>query len=141
VRQVVARAELPLPLLAAFGSERVYEVATGDPARGVAAGRPASVVWRSGGATIDLGDPAAIEGVVFEIGDGPWIDRPRIWSSMDGRRWEFAQGEASLADAVVSLCLDPAHGLGAIRFPLRTARFVRLDPRVPMAPRAPSVLP
>jgi hypothetical protein len=74
--------------------------------------------------------------VAFEIGDGPWIDRPMIESSMDGRHWDVAEGEASLGNAVVSLCRDPVHGLGEVRFPLRTARFIRLDPRVPTAPTA-----
>jgi hypothetical protein len=136
VRHVVSRAELSLPLLASFGGEQVYGVAIGDPARAVEMGRPVSVVWRSEGATLDLGDPATIEGVAFEIADGPWIDRPRIWFSMDGRRWDAADGAASLADAVVSLCRDPVHGRGEIRFPLRMARFIRLDPRVPTAPGA-----
>lgn len=131
VRQVVARDDLSLPLLAAFGSERVYDVPPGDPARAVEPGRPALVVWRGAGATLDLGNPAPIEAVVFEIGDGPWIDRPRIASSVDGRRWDVAEGEASLGDAAMSLCRDPVHGLGEIRFPLRTARFIRMDPRIP----------
>jgi len=136
VRHVVARADLSLPVLAVFGSERVYEVPEGDPARAVEPGRPASVVWRSGGPTLDLGDPAPIEAIAFEVGDGAWLDRPRFSSSVDGRRWEAGEGTASLADAVVSLSRDPRHGLGEIRFPLRTARFIRLDPRLPMTPLA-----
>jgi PA14 domain len=138
VRQVVARDDLSLPVLASFGSERVFDVPPGDPARAVEAGRPASVVWKGEGATLDLGEAVPIEAVAFEIGDGPWIDRPRIASSMDGHHWDAAEGDASLGDAVVSLYRDPIHGLGEVRFSRRTARFIRLDPRVPTSPVAAS---
>lgn len=72
--------------------------------------------------------------MTFEIGDGDWIAAPWVEVSPDGLAWERVPATASLADAVVSLGLDQAHGQGEVRFAPRTARWVRLDPRVPARP-------
>ena len=72
--------------------------------------------------------------MTFEIGDAEWIAAPWVELSADGVAWERVTAEASLADAVVSLGLDPPHGRGEVRFAARTARWVRIDPRVPARP-------
>jgi hypothetical protein len=41
------------------------------------------------------------------------------------------EATASLADATLSLMKDPRHGRGEVRFAPQTARFLRLDPRLP----------
>jgi hypothetical protein len=134
VSQVVSRDARPLPLLAAFGDERIYGVPGGDVARAVSPGRAVPVVWRGDRSTLDLGEPAPLEAIVFEIGDDAWVERPRLWFSVDGAHWDAGEGTASLADAVLSLCRDPRRGLGEVRLPTRTTRFVRLDPRLPVRP-------
>jgi len=53
---------------------------------------------------------------------------------MDGARWEETIGQASLADAALSLTRDPRRGLGEIRVPKTAARYVRLDPALPARP-------
>ena len=63
-----------------------------------------------------------------------WIAAPWVDVSADGVTWERLTAEASLADAVVALGLDPRHGRGEVRFTARAARWVRLDPRVPARP-------
>jgi len=134
VQHVVTRRDMPLPLLARFGDERIQALPAGEAAQPVAAGRPVAVTWRSGGALLDLGAAQALERVSFEIDDGAWVERPRLFFSLDGARWEAAEGWASLADGTMSLGLDPRHGRGEVRFPLRTTRFVRLDPALPARP-------
>ena len=69
--------------------------------------------------------------VVFEIGDGEWVSRPRVRVSVDGRDWEDVAAEASLPDAVLSLYRDPRTGRGEVRFSPRLARLLWLDPRLP----------
>jgi hypothetical protein len=44
------------------------------------------------------------------------------------------EGTASLADATLSLYRDPRLGKGEVRFSPQLARFVRLDPALPMKP-------
>jgi hypothetical protein len=138
VRRVVAASDLPLPLVARFGNERVYAVPAGDVARRASVeGRAAATLWKDReGALADLGAPGLVGEIAFELGDGPWIASPRLSVSVDGRRWEPVRGAASLADAVVSLCRDPRHALGVVRIATCRARFVRLDPDLPARPGA-----
>ena len=135
VRDIVTRAEEPLPLLTAFGDERVYAVPDGDraraPVRGALTG-PAT--WGPDGIVVDAGASRTMQRVTFEIGDAEWISDPWVDVSPDGVTWERVIAQASLADAVVSLVIDPRHGQGEVRFAARTARWVRLDPRVPARP-------
>jgi len=138
VRDVVSRTDEPLPLLATFGEERVYGVPDGERA---SAPLPGTLVgptaWGRDGVVVDSGASRTIHRVTFEIGDAEWIAEPWVDVSPDGVAWERVIAEASLADAVVSLGLDPPHGRGEVRFAARTARWVRVDPRVPA--RAPLV--
>jgi catechol 2,3-dioxygenase-like lactoylglutathione lyase family enzyme len=135
VRDVVSRGEEPLPLVARFGAESVYGVPAGERARAPA---PAAVAgptaWGRDGVVVDSGFRRTIHRVTFEIGDAEWIAAPWVDVSADGVAWERVAAEASLADAVVALGLDPPHGRGEVRFAPRTARWVRLDPRVPARP-------
>jgi hypothetical protein len=134
VTHVVARDERPLPLLARYGEERIYGVPAGDAAAPAVAGRVVPAIWGRRGAELDLGAPVAIERVAFELSSAPWVERPRVQLSSDAASWEDAEATASLADAALSLARDPRHGLGELRFPARTARYVRLDPRLPARP-------
>src|SRR5688572_29864670 len=135
VRDVVSRTEEPLPLLATFGDERVYGVPDGarasPPLPGTLVG---PTTWGRDGVVVDSGASRTIHRVSFEIGDAEWIAHPWVDVSPDGVAWERVIAEASLADAVVSLGLDPPHGRGEVRFAARTARWVRVDPRVPARP-------
>jgi hypothetical protein len=135
VRDVVSRTDEPLPLLAAFGGERVYGVPDGEkasaPVPGILTGPTA---WGRDGIVVDTGASRTIRRVTFEIGDAEWIANPWVDVSADGVTWERLVAEASLADAVVSLGQDPRHGRGEVLLAARTARWVRLDPRVPARP-------
>jgi hypothetical protein len=135
VRDVVSRAEETLPLLATFGDERVYGIPEGESARipgpGTLIGPTA---WGPDGIVVDTGASRAIHHVTFEIGDAEWVATPWVDVSADGIAWERLSAEASLADAVVALGLDPRHGRGEVRFATRTARWVRIDPRLPARP-------
>ncbi len=141
VRHVVSRAELPLPLLVRLGGEGVYEVTAGDEAAVVRPGRPVPTLWTADGPQIDLGRPTFVERVTFPLADGAWVAEPRIWLSSDGVAWEEVSGQASLADATLSLTRDPVGALGELQIPPREARFVRLDPTLPAAPGVLGVLP
>ena len=74
--------------------------------------------------------------VSFELGNGPWVARPLVTASLDGRDFVPVDATASLADATLSLMRDPRHGRGEVRFDARRARFVRLDPSLPVQPGA-----
>jgi hypothetical protein len=135
VRDVVSRMELPLPLTASFGAERAYAVP--DGARAAIprpAGRTGPTAWTRDGIVIDLGDQRTVERVVFEIGEAEWIAEPRVEVSPDGARWERVAATASLGDAVAALYADPRAGRGEVRFAPRSARWLRIDPRVPARP-------
>lgn len=135
VRDVVSRLDEPLPLLATFGDERVYDVPGGERARApVPATRTGPTAWGRDGIVIDTGALRTVHRLTFEIGDAEWIAAPWVEVSADGMAWERQIAEASLADAVVSLGLDPRQGRGEVRFAERTARWVRVDPRVPARP-------
>ena len=54
--------------------------------------------------------------------------------SIDKKAWTSVDATASLADATLSLMKDPRHGLGEVRFAPQTARYFRLDPRLPARP-------
>jgi hypothetical protein len=132
VTEVVSSGALDWPELASFGSERVHAVPGGEAAHAVGHGDAAPTRWGSEGVVVDLGSPRPVEAVVFGVGDGEWVSRPRVRASLDGRAWDDVAAFASLADAAVSLYQDPRAGLGEIRFPARTVRFVALDPRLPL---------
>jgi hypothetical protein len=113
----------------------VYEVPGGEAAgapRAATATGPTS--WSPDGIVVDTGALRAIRRVVFEIGEREWVAEPWVDVSPDGVTWERVAAEASLADAVVALGLDPRHGRGEVRFAPRDARWVRVDPRVPARP-------
>lgn len=134
VSHIVTRDDRSLPLLARFGDERVYAVPAGETARDVRRGRAYPTLWGRNGCTLDLGEPLSVAGLVFEVSDEPWLALPRVAFSTDGARWEETTGQASLADAALSLTRDPRHGPGEIRVARTTARYVRLDPALPVRP-------
>ena len=135
VRDVVSRTDEPLPEAARFGEERIYGVPEGEVAQAPALGTlTGPTVWERDGIVVDTGASRTIHRVTFEIGDGEWIAFPRVDVSADGIAWERVAAEASLADAVVALGLDPPHGRGEVRFASRATRWRRLDPRVPARP-------
>jgi hypothetical protein len=134
VSNVVTSEDGPLPVVARFGDERILDIPPGESATAVSAGRAVAVIWGHRGGMLDLGEPRAVERIAFEIDDGPWLDRPRLFFSLDGARWEREETRASLADATLSLMRDPRRGLGEVRFPPRTARLIRLDPNLPARP-------
>jgi len=132
VTEVVSRTPLDWPTLAAFGAERIHGVPPGPAARAVERGDAVPTLWGREGAVVDLGEVRPLAGIVFEVGHGDWVKRPRLRVSRDGREWETVEAEASLADAALSLYRDPRAGRGEIRFPPRTVRFVALDSRLPI---------
>jgi hypothetical protein len=82
-----------------------------------------------------------VDGLVFELADGPWVAAPRLQRSLDGKAWEDLEATASLADATLSLYRDPRRGRGALRFAPVEARFLRVLPEVPVRPGVLEVLP
>jgi hypothetical protein len=125
-----------------FAGERVAEVGDGDAARLVPAGEPVATRFAADGLTIVLPEPRRIGRVAFVMSDAEWVTSPRVEVSADGFAWEpVATIHASLADATLSLYRDPTHGRGEVRFAPRTARFLRLDPRLPVRPGALEVGP
>jgi hypothetical protein len=135
VSDVVTRGEESLPEEARFGDERVYAVPDGPAAEAPAAANlTGPTAWAGDGVVVDLGSTREIRRVTFEIGDAEWIAAPVVDLSADGVTWERVTAEASLADAVVALGRDQAHGRGELRFAPRAARWLRIDPRVPMRP-------
>jgi hypothetical protein len=141
VRHVVVRTATAWPEAARFGEERIAEVPPGDTARAVAAGKPEPTLWAADGIVVDLGSPQATSGVTFELSEAPWIATPRVEASADGTGWTALAATASLADATLSLMRDPRHGRGAVLFAPITARYLRLDRRLPARAAALGVLP
>jgi hypothetical protein len=136
-RHVVSASDHPLPVVAAFGTDRIYEVPAGDIATVPAAeGPPRPTLWTADAVLIDLGEPRTAGRVVFELDDRPWLDRPAVSASVDGRTWTPLDARASLADATLALYRDPRRGRGEVRFPPTTARWLRLDARLPARPAA-----
>ncbi|HEY7511209.1 MAG TPA: discoidin domain-containing protein, partial [Vicinamibacteria bacterium] len=140
-RHVVGAGAEPLPIAASIDGARVYDVPPGDHALVPEGGPPAPTLWSAEGPTVDLGAPRAVSRIVFELDDRPWLDRPGVVTSLDGASWTPLDARASLADATLALYLDPRHGRGAVTFAPVTARWVRLDPRLPARPGALAAAP
>jgi hypothetical protein len=134
VTDIVARRDYGLPVRGHFAEDLVLSLPAGDEARVVEEGLPGPTLWGPGGATLDLGAPRDVGRVSFELGDGAWKARPTLSVSLDGVSWTRVAGEASLADAVLSLTRDPRGARGEVRFGPVRARFVRLDPALPVSP-------
>jgi hypothetical protein len=131
VTHVVSAAPLNLPPEASFGADRVFALSAGETAREVAPGQPVATLWTAGGALIDLGSPRTVSRVIYTVSDGPWVDRPQVQASLDGKSFDTVEARASLADATLSLYRDPRQGRGEVLFEPRAARHLRLGPRVP----------
>ncbi|MGE0455161.1 MAG: PA14 domain-containing protein [Vicinamibacteria bacterium] len=131
VSDVTSRKTLPLPLAFEAPDERVYTVPSGPAAAEVRPAPAAATLWTHDAILLDLGSVRSVSRVTFEVGDGDWIDAPRVLVSEDGHEWREAPARASLADATLSLYRNPRAGLGELRLgPLR-ARQLRLDGRLP----------
>jgi hypothetical protein len=141
VRHVVTREALDLPVAAAFAEETVYEVPDGPAATRVTAGEPAPTRWDARWVTVDLGEVRPVSGLVFELGDGPWNESPRVVVSRDGQAFEEVEARASLADATLSLYRDPRRGRGHVLFGPRDARILRIERAFPIRPGALQVVP
>jgi hypothetical protein len=134
VSDVVARSDEALPLQARFTEERIYAVPAGAAAAPVSPGTASPTLWSADGITLDLGEARPVERVAFEVSDADWIARPRVAVAVDTQTWTEVEATASLADATLSLIKDPRHGRGEVRFAPQTARYVRLDRRLPARP-------
>jgi hypothetical protein len=132
VRHVVSRVEEPLPEVARFGEERIYELAAGDRSVGAPEGSAVATLWTDRGTLIDLGARNSVTQVSFELSDAPWIRRPEVRLSLDGMTWTEMHGFASLAEASLSLANDPRSGRGRVRLPPTQARYLWLDSRLPV---------
>jgi hypothetical protein len=106
-------------------------VPAGPAARVVEEAPAAATLWTADAIVVDLVEPRAVERVTFELDERPWVAAPLVESSIDGARWTRVPARASLADATLSLYRDPRHGRGEVSFAAITARFLRLDPRLP----------
>ena len=104
------------------------------PPIGVENDRVLTVGAPADGVVLDLGRPRSLGGVAFELSDAPWLERPGVSVSVDGRQWGGIPARASLAEATLALYRDPRHGQGTVRFAPVIARFVRLDPGLPARP-------
>jgi hypothetical protein len=120
-----------LAVVAEVGGDRVLEVTAGPPAAIVVAGDPAATRFTRDGIVVVPTETRTVGRVVFELSDAPWIARPSVEVSLDGRAWDPVPATASLADATLSLYRDPRHGRGEVRFAPRDVRFLRLDARLP----------
>jgi hypothetical protein len=132
VRHVVTENECDLPLAARFDRVRIYEVTPGEKARVVTPGAPLAGRVTRTGTMIDIGDVRRLDRVVFVLDWSAWISNPLIAHSIDGENWRETRGSVSLADATLSLYRDPQNGCGEIRFAPLRARFLRIDPRLPV---------
>jgi hypothetical protein len=110
-----------LPEPERIGDTFVYELPEGEPARVAAPARARAAQWGPRGALVDLGAEEAVGRVLFEPGDGAWIDEPRVELSSDGASWRDVRARASLADATLALYLDPRGAAPSCAFP-RSAR-------------------
>lgn len=131
VSRVVSAAALALPRQASYGAEHVYALPAGDAASVPEPATPRATVWGPDGALVDLGGPTAVGRVVFAVGPGAWLEAPHVRVSLDGRTWDAVPAAASLADATLALYRDPRGGRGALVFPQVTARYLRIDARLP----------
>ena len=105
------------------------------------AGEPAPTRWDATWVTVDLGESRLVSGLVFELGDGPWNESPRVAVSRDGQTFEEVEARASLADATVSLYRDPRRGRGHVLFDPRDARILRIERAFPIRPGSLEVVP
>jgi hypothetical protein len=131
VTRVVSADALDLPRTASLGGEHVYALPAGAAAAVPAPGTPRATAWGEDGTLVDLGAPTTVGRVAFAVGPGAWLDAPNVRTSLDGREWNAVPATASLADATLALYRDPRNGRGAVVFPPVTARYLRLDPRLP----------
>lgn len=136
VRHLAAREERALPLAARFGETLVYELPDGESARLPQPAAPRASLWTAEGTLVDLGGEDTVGRVTFEVGEGAWLEQPRVEVSSDGASWREVPAQASLADATLALYQDPRAGRGELRFPAQRARFLRLDRRLPARPGA-----
>jgi hypothetical protein len=135
VTHVVTRGlDAGLPVAMAAGAETVSEVPPGPSAEVVSRGEVAAARFGADGLRVDAGAEREIGRVSFEMDARPWVTAPIVETSVDGVSWRRVIGAASLADATLSLMRDPRAGRGEVRFPAQAARFVRLDPALPIAP-------
>ena len=135
VRHVVVPAPTALPagtsVAARFETEHVLAVAEGEKARAVDAAQPVATRFTAAGILLELAEPRRIGRIAFELSDGAWLAEPRVEASQDGESYEPVTARASLADATLSLYLDPRRARGEIRFAPVTARSLRIDARLP----------
>jgi hypothetical protein len=114
---------------------RITDVPSGDAARRVTTRLPpVPTLWSRGGAEMDLGQVLTVDCVAFEMDDRPWRARPVLEVSGEGSTWTRIDGEASLADATLSLYADPRHALGEVRFARQSVRSLRLPASLPARP-------
>ena len=117
--------------VARFERERVAEVEAGDAATVVAPGEPVPTRFAPEGLVVVLPEPRLVGRVAFEASDAEWLASPRVEVSADGVAWERVEATSSLADAALTLCREPRHGRGEVRFAPRRVLALRLDPRLP----------
>jgi len=131
--QAMGTADLPSGVreVAAFDRERVLELSDGPRAAAARPGDPVATRWSSAGVVLTLPEPRRIGRIAFELSDAPWAARPSVEVSLDGVTWKPLEGHASLADATLSLYLDPRGGRGQLRIEPCELRFVRLDRHLP----------
>lgn len=134
VTHVVSREELRLPVAATLGDDHIYNVTSGPVATVEAAGAAVPVRWTAEGIIIDRGMAGTMHGFGFELDDRPWVERPRVRGSLDGARWDEVDAYASLADAALALYANPRRGRGVVQFRPVTARYLRVDGRLPARP-------
>ena len=134
VSDVASRSDEPLPVQARFFEARIYAVPPGPAAVAVSPGGAAPTLWSADGIMLDLGESRPVERIGFELSEADWIPRPHLAVSIDKEAWTSVDATASLADATLSSMKDPRHGLGEVRFARQTARYFRLDPRLPARP-------
>jgi hypothetical protein len=120
--------------VARLEAERVGEVMPGPRARAVEAGEPVPTRWTAQGLVATLPEARPVGRVAFVLSDAEWVENPLVETSADGLAWTPVEATASLADATLSLYRSPTGGRGEVRFAPVTARFLRLDPRVPARP-------
>jgi hypothetical protein len=132
VRHVVTERDCDLPLAARFDRVRVYEVSPGDEARVILPGAPLFSRVTTQGTIVDLKSDREIDRLAFALENDPWIAAPRLACSLDGESWREVNACASLADATLSLYRDPRQGYGEIRFSPMRARYLRIDPLLPV---------
>jgi len=131
VSDLTSREPLPLPLAFEAPGERVYTVPSGPAAQEVRPAPAAATLWTHDAILLDLGSVRSVSRVTFELGDGDWIETPRVLVSEDGREWRETPARASLADATLSLYANPRAGQGELRLAPLHARYLRLDARLP----------